>query len=81
MTKLFHHLDRFQHEIEDEILTNNSSIRPPINSELNFCMLEEEEVMVVVEEDIKMTDIELSLCANDTIPPQEESIVIVSVSE
>ena len=36
MSKLFQHLDRFQREIEEEILTNYASVRPVPQSELSF---------------------------------------------
>jgi len=36
MSKLFQHLDRFQREIEEEILTNYASVRPAPQSELSF---------------------------------------------
>jgi|LauGreDrversion2_2_1035103.scaffolds.fasta_scaffold04241_4 hypothetical protein len=80
MTKLFMHLDRFQREIEEEILTNYASIRP---SEFPHHH-PSSEVIAFPEQPLPLSDVEKSFCQEDPIPlvnTIEEVVADVSGSE
>jgi hypothetical protein len=67
--KLFLHLDRFQREIEEEIMTNYASIRPPDVSELNFRIPDEEQTLSIVDSEPPLTEIEQSFCLETPADP------------
>jgi hypothetical protein len=69
MTKLFLHIDRFQREIEEEILTNYASIKPPdVSSDHPASELETAAASLV--DPPPLSEIEESFCAAD-LPPQK----------
>jgi hypothetical protein len=73
MTKLFQQVDRFQREIEDEILTNYASVRPKPNSELNI-LLEMPPDERVVKTDFSLpefTALEQSILENSSEPVEQ----------